>query len=159
MWRMMRQDDLDTVLEIANQVHVGFGETLELFANRLELYPAGCYLAKSEGKALGYSIAFPCLSHKPPKLNEIWQSLPAHPDCFYWHDLCLLPTARGKGLGKTINQQMIKLAHGLNLKQLTLISIHNSAPFWVSQGFTQQQPAPTLVESYGCYAQFMTKQL
>lgn len=159
MWRPMVKTDLDTVLTIAAEVHIGFGEDRSLFANRLELYPDGCWLAEDQGQALGYSMAFPGLTVKPPKLNELWDALPANPDCLYWHDLCLRATARGKKLGSRINDKMVALTRQLGLHQIALISVHDSAPFWAGQGFVRQLPAPPSVANYGADAQFMIKKV
>lgn len=159
MWRPMVENDLDTVLAIAAEVHIGFGEDRRLFANRLSLFPQGCCLAESDGVALGYSIAFPGLTTKPPKLNELWDNLPVAPDCLYWHDLCLRTAARGKKLGSRINTAMVELARTWNLPQMALISVHDSAAFWAGQGFVRQLPAPPSVANYGADAQFMTKRV
>lgn len=159
MWRPMVKADLNTVLTIAAEVHIGFGEDCTLFANRLTLYPDGCWLAEDQGQMLGYSIAFPGLTTKPPKLNELWDQLPHAPDCLYWHDLCLRPAARGKKLGRRINDRMAVLTRQLGLHQMALISVHGSAPFWAAQGFVRQTPAPPSVVSYGPDAQFMVKEV
>ncbi|MBC7905616.1 MAG: GNAT family N-acetyltransferase [Rhodospirillaceae bacterium] len=139
----MLAGDLSAVQTIADQVHLDHPEAPEIFANRLDLFPAGCFMAG----ALGYCIAHPGVVGDPPPLDTVLTALPAGADCLYLHDVALLPEARGRGLGAAlvVRLEQVAKAHGFNRIALTAVS--NSDGFWQGLGF---EPAPCgKLASYG----------
>ena len=51
-WRPLTAADLDRVNEIADAVHLDFPERAEVPAERLRLFPAGCFAAIAFGTLL-----------------------------------------------------------------------------------------------------------
>lgn len=68
MWRPMAVADLGAVNAVADVVHVNYPEDPAVFANRLALFPAGCWMAEEDGAVLGYCIAHPGMVGEPPQL-------------------------------------------------------------------------------------------
>ena len=57
--------------------------------------PDGTYwVAKIGDKPAGYVLSHPWLYGTLPPLNTLLERLPAEPDTYYLHDLCLLPVSR-----------------------------------------------------------------
>jgi ribosomal protein S18 acetylase RimI-like enzyme len=151
----MRAGDLDAVLRIAAAVHPGLPEEPEVFAERLRLWPAGCFVL---GEApLGYVISHPWFYGEPPALNTRLGVLPAAPSTFYIHDLAILPEARGGGHAASIVTRLI--THARDLPSLSLIAVSNSAPFWERHGFraVDDHALRAKLASYGADARFMVR--
>jgi GNAT superfamily N-acetyltransferase len=133
------------VLALADAVHgAAFHEPSEIFAERQELFPAGCLAAGAP--LLAYAIAHPWRG-KPPALASLLGRLPEAPDCLYLHDAVVAPGARGAGLGSALVACLVALARAENLPALALTAVHGSAAYWGRHGFTPY--AGEGLESYG----------
>jgi GNAT superfamily N-acetyltransferase len=147
VWRQMMNADLPTVEAIADVVHPDYPEAPEVFANRLALFPQGCFMAVEDGKALGYCIAHPGKLGVPPPLDTLMKALPADADCLYLHDLALLPESRGRRLGAALVARLEQVARATGFTRIALTAVNNSDGFWESVGF---QPVPCdALASYG----------
>ena len=95
-WRPMRHSDLAMVEAIAGRVHPGLPEAAAVFAERLTLFPDGCFLLEDQtgGTSLGYAVTHPGLIGHAPPLNSLLGALPDRADCLYLHDVALLPATR-----------------------------------------------------------------
>ena len=178
-WRNMRAADLARVERIAAEVHPGFPEGPEVLAERLALCPGGCLvldapgergLGAPRGRALeapgerglegaggvvGYVISHPWAAGAAPKLDSLLGALPAAPGCWYWHDLALLPAARGQGAAAAAVQRVLALARGAALDQVALVAVGQSGGFWRRMGF---RPAVgPEVASYGAGAAYLVR--
>ena len=120
--------DLAMAETIAEQVHPDYPEDLAVFAERLALFPTGCFMLG----AAGYLIAHPWTLANPPKLNTLLGVLPAMPDTLFVHDLALLPKARSRGHAAEAVALMRRTA---GLLGLSLVSIGPAFGFWRRQGF------------------------
>src|SRR5258708_5746286 len=98
-WRRMAQPDLPRVECVGDAVHPRYPEDAAIIPERLRLYPAGCLVLDGEQGITGYAVAHPWLFGQPPSLNTQLGHLPVRADTFYIHDLALMPTLRGAGLG------------------------------------------------------------
>ncbi|WP_257211611.1 hypothetical protein [Sphingobium sp. IP1] len=58
-WRPMGQGDVDAAAAISDWVHGAYTEKPAIYAERLRLYPAGCFLLEWDGEALGYLVTHP----------------------------------------------------------------------------------------------------
>lgn len=161
IWRSMTPADLDRVFAIAQVVHPDFPEDRAVFANRLELFGAGCLCLEGSQGVVGYLISHPARQDSPPVLDSLWAKLPLDADCYYIHDLALLPACRGTGQGR----QAMSLASDLALQQgyhsMALIAVGNSAPFWQSCGFcaVRSDSLQAKLGSYGEGSQFMVRHI
>ncbi len=148
IWRPMRAADLAAVEPLSEIIHPSFPEGPEIFAERLALSPATCFVLANP-EIHGYLIAHPW-SGPPPPLNTLLGTLPKAPEHLYIHDLALLPSTRGQGHGATIVARLTG--------PIALVSIGNARPFWQAQGF---HPAPLPAEklaSYGPTGVYMRRQ-
>ncbi|WP_376999820.1 GNAT family N-acetyltransferase [Azospirillum himalayense] len=164
-WRAMEPTDLDRVMAIAEVVHPDYPEDRAVFAERLALYPDGCAMAEingaaTDGTSIGYIVMHPGRLGIPPPLDSPLGALPESPDCLYLHDVALLPTARGLGLGVAALERMDALAARQGFRWLALTSTPGARAFWDAQGFRPYDGGAGLaakLASYGGGMTYMTK--
>lgn len=155
----MRAADLDAVVALADRVHVEHPEAPAVFAERLRLFPAGCFVLARMSAVLGYAIAHPGRIGVPPALNTLLGALPTSADCLYLHDIALAPEAARRGHGHALLPHLVALATQHGLATLALIAVSGSAPFWHKLGFrpTEQSTLASRLASYGAGALYMTR--
>lgn len=160
-WRAMAATDLAAVADIAARVHVAYPEDDAVFAERLALYPHGCFVLDSAAGALGYMISHPWHLGQPPALNILLGALPAEASTYYLHDLALLPQARGCGAGPGIVTTLVQHAKAEQHRNVSLVAVNNSTPFWRRQGFCplQDQALADKLASYDAEACYMLREL
>lgn len=144
-WRPMREADLDEVMAIAAVVHAGFFERREVFAERLSLYPQGCWIAQEPAPAamvLGYAFLHPARLGQPPALDSLLHAIDVQSDCLYLHDVALLPAARGAGLGQSLLRHLLDLMRHEHFAHAALVAVHGSAPYWGRYGFEALPDVP-----------------
>lgn len=112
-WRPMTPTDLPHVLAIAGVVHTAYPEDAAVFAERLQLYPAGCLIWESAGRVVGYGISHPWREGAPAALNALWGEWPAKASTCYIHDIALLPEVRGFGAGSAIVALLLEQARAV----------------------------------------------
>jgi ribosomal protein S18 acetylase RimI-like enzyme len=152
--------DLDAVNAIAAQVHVAFPEDAAIFAERLALYPAGCFVLDRAGDGIGgYVISHPWRIAEPPALDTRLGSLPAPASTYYIHDLALLPHGRGHGAGAAMVALLLRHAVAEGLDNISLVAVNGSVRFWRSQGFEvmDNHALAQKLASYGADARYMVR--
>ncbi len=161
VWRAMTAYDLPAVQGIADTVHVDFFESPEVLAERLKLYRNGCYLLEVGEKPAGYVLSHPWTYGTLPPLNTLLTRLPAEPDTYYLHDLCLLPVARRIGAASRIVEALVKHASVEGYTTMTLVAVNGSVPFWQHHGFeiTDVDALYGQLLSYEEAARFMVRRL
>ena len=141
-WRAMTTYDLPAVQGIADTVHVDFFESPEVLGERLKLYQHGCYLLELGEKPAGYVLSHPWTYGTLPPLNTLLGQLPAAPDTYYIHDLCLLPVTRRVGAASKIIGALTKHAEAQGYPTMTLVAVNGSIAFWEKHGFVvTEEPA------------------
>ncbi|HYD68432.1 GNAT family N-acetyltransferase [Azospirillum sp.] len=156
VWRPMTAADLDTVLRIAERVHVDYPESPAVFEERLSLYPAGCRVAEIGGDAVGYAVLHPGRLGAPPALDTLLGGLPDPADCLYLHDVALLTQARGHGLGEAVLAVAEDLARAGGWAWLALTSTPGALSYWERQGFVPWNGAgETLARKLASYGEGM----
>jgi GNAT superfamily N-acetyltransferase len=118
-------------------------EGTAVFADRLELFPAGCMVVGEP--VAGYAIAHPWAG-PPPPLGARIGALPAAPDALFLHDLALAPGLRGQGLVASALARLAALAVAERLPAIRLVAVHGTATLWARHGFAADGAA---VASYG----------
>lgn len=158
-WRPMTANDLPAVLAVAGIVHPDYPEDEAVFAERLRLFPQGCLVLDRAEGLRGYVLSHPWHRAAPPALNSLLGGLPAAADCFYIHDLALLPSARGGGAGRAVTETLVRIAAGEELPRLALVAIDGSLGFWWRQGFRElHDPAlAAKLASYDDAARYMER--
>jgi ribosomal protein S18 acetylase RimI-like enzyme len=163
-WRAMSAADLAHVQSIADLVHAAHPERPAVFAERLRLHPAGCFVL---GDASGAASGAPCgyaLSHPwdgpPPALDTLLGALPATPSTFYIHDIALLPAARGRRAATDIVARLAEHARRQRLPSLSLIAVGGTAPVWARLGFCPDPDGDAAkLASYGAGAVQMVRKV
>ena len=153
-WRAMTADDLPEVTRIADIVHADLPESPAVLAERLALFPAGCLVTGG-----GYAIAHPARFGAPPPLDTLLGALPPGADALHLHDIALLPGFQGRGLGGSAVRTLAALAATQRLRQMTLIAVHGTPPYWARLGFVAALAQPPGLASYGPGALYMARAL
>lgn len=160
-WRAMTTADLPAVQALADAIHPDFPEDAAVFADRLALHPAGCFVLFGEAGTAGYVLSHPWLDGQPPKLNAVVGRIATTASTYYIHDLALLPAARKSGAAAQIVEMLATHASTLRFKNMTLVAVNNSVHFWRRQGF-EIVVDPNLdqqLRSYGIDACYMRREL
>ena len=158
-WRAMTATDLPQVSAISDAVHGRYSEAVEVYAERLALYPEGCFVLDRGGGATGYLIAHPWHREAPPKLGAMLGTIPKNADTLYLHDIALLPATRGAGAGRAAVELAREAAHAASFRDITLMAVAGADSFWSSQGFAIVDAAPHILASYGPEARLMRRSL
>lgn len=158
-WRSMRADDIPSVADISDAVHgARYTERPEIFAERLRLYPAGCFVL-ARGRAIGgYLVTHPWRRGHAPALDRLVGALPDPADVYYLHDIALLPSARGGGAGAAAVALVLDRAATAGFGEVALTAINGADRYWATQGFVcvQDTGGPG---SYGADSHYMRRLL
>ena len=160
-WRPTKTADLDAIQQIGNAVHPELPEGPEIFAEKLSLFPEGCFVLVRNETALGYAFSHPWLLNRIPKLNEFLLHLPLAPECVLIHDVAVLQQARGQGASRTLIGLMADLAKKRDISYLALVSVYNSHLHWARFGFelVNNDILADKLKSYGETARYMVCRL
>ena len=153
----MRQADRPGVITLAALVHPDYPEAVEIFAERLRLYPAGCFVIEAGRDIAGYLLSHPWRAADPPPLNTLLGVLPADAGAYYLHDLALHPALRGTGVAGDILRHLWTTLHARHGAEL--VAVNGSVPFWRHCGFAVADP-PGIAAKLACYgadARFMRR--
>ncbi|GBQ90743.1 N-acetyltransferase GCN5 [Gluconacetobacter johannae DSM 13595] len=156
----MAPRDLPDIIDIAAQVHPAYPEGEAVFAERLALCPAGCLVLEGADDGLhGYVLSHPWRSAAPPALDMALGALPVRPDCWYLHDIALLPRARGRGAAGAALAHLATLAARSGLDRVVLVATGSAATYWVRAGFTvlDEPAAAGILATYDPAARLMTR--
>ncbi|HEX7872047.1 MAG TPA: GNAT family N-acetyltransferase [Sphingobium sp.] len=161
IWRAMEEADLRQVGALSDAIHGRYTEPVEVYAERLRLYPAGCFLFERDGAALGYLITHPWRRMQPPPLGGLLSAIPVEADSYYLHDLALLPDARGTGAGASGVALALDRARCAGFAETCLVAVGGADSFWASRGFeavADAAIAAKLHASYGPDALYMCRE-
>lgn len=156
-WRAMTEADLPRVTEISALVHREYGETIEVYRERLALYPQGCFVFERDGEIVGLLVTHPWREGSPPKLNAPLGAIPSPATTYYLHDIALLPEARGTGAGAEATRIVTQIAREAGLPDVTLVAVNGADRFWATQGF--EPVAGSEAFTYGPGTYFMRRTL
>jgi GNAT superfamily N-acetyltransferase len=123
----MRPADLAEVAAIAVLCHPDLPEPPEVFAERLALFPSGCFVAEG-----GYAIAHPWAGEAPP-LACLLGALPDAPDHLFLHDVALRPETRGRGLLPALLARL----DALGFRETRLVAVRGTSALWARHGFVE----------------------
>ncbi|KAF1845197.1 uncharacterized protein K460DRAFT_366081 [Cucurbitaria berberidis CBS 394.84] len=137
VWYKLSVNDTESLLSIANKIHPDLPESLEVFIERINLYPEGCLaLIDEQGKGnklYGYVISHPIIRRQPPALNSLLKEISPDADQYYIHDLAILSEARGCGFAQECISKLLAIAE--RFETTSLISVYDSTSFWGRFGF------------------------
>ncbi len=157
----MKPFDLGAIQSVAAEVHPAYPEEGAVFAERLALYPRGCFVLEQEGKILGYVVSHPWKAYDPPSLNTLIGAIPSPPGTYYLHDIALLSAVRGKGYGDTIFRRLLAEATDVGLTTISLVAVNGTTSLWARYGFSEVADTALgkIIASYGSDAAFMVRNL
>jgi GNAT superfamily N-acetyltransferase len=135
LWRAMTTNDIGRVEEISDEVHGAYTEPGDVYAERLQLHPSGCFVLEGDEGIIGYMTTHPWRRAALPGLGEMLGAIPPDADTYYLHDIALLPAARGSGSGRSAIKLVKAEAAAAGLDEVTLIAVNGADRFWASQGF------------------------
>ena len=160
-WILLLESDIGGVDKIAREIHRALPEREDVFAEKLRLFPSGCFKLMFEGKMAGYAFSHPWNLYSIPLLNDFLRALPDNPDCLYIHDVAILPTARGRNAAGLFIAEVIKVAQEMHIPHLACVSVYGTDALWARFGFrtvTSAEIAPKLSD-YGESAKYMIANL
>lgn len=160
-WRPMTEADLDIIKPISDRIHVDLPEHREMFAEKLALFPKGCFSLIGDQAVVGYAFSHPWTLHRIPKLNQFLQRLPANADCLLIHDVAISEAWRGQGAAEVLIDLMEKMARAHGITNLALVSVYGTYTYWSRFGFevfTDDNLSDKLA-SYGETACYMARKL
>lgn len=134
-WRPMRAEDLPAIKHISDVVHRDYSEEEAVYAERLTLYPEGCFTLERGGAIVGYIVTHPWHRGLSPALNAYLREIPTENADYYLHDIALLPEARKQGLGEAALKRTIEHARERGFDAVTLVAVNGAERYWGSQGF------------------------
>lgn len=147
----MTADDLPDVKRLSDAIYdVALSESAEVYAAKLALYPAGCFVLAEGDCALGYLLTHPWRRGSPPKIDRLLGGLPEEPDCYYVHDLAMLPNARGTGAAHAAVALVRTAAMRQGLRVVQLVAVGGAESFWQRMGFARIAEADAGYGPGGC---------
>ncbi|MET0362570.1 MAG: GNAT family N-acetyltransferase [Sphingobium sp.] len=135
VWRPMTAGDIADVARISCLVHGAYGEEAATYAERLRLFPAGCFVLIVGGAVVGFLVCHPWHCGSPPALNALLGAIPVDAGCLYLHDLALLASVRGTGSGRAATAIAVEVARAEELATIRLVAVNGAESFWSGQGF------------------------
>ena len=160
-WRSTKAADLNAIQQIASVVHPELPESNNVFAEKLRLFPEGCFVLVEDGIVVGYAFVHPWRLNDVPKLNEFLRRIPSQPDCLLIHDVAVLEPARGRGASKGLLDLVANLARNRKILNLALVSVYDSCMHWERLGFevANNELVSTKLNSYNETASYMVRAL
>ena len=110
-------------------------ETPEVFANRIARFGEFFRVAYLNGRMVGYVVAFPWKFGDAPVNNQEFPEELPEPDCFFIHDIALLPDARGSGVARALLEDAYQTALKLGFDAASLVAVSQSGNYWDRVGF------------------------
>ncbi|MGZ4975257.1 MAG: GNAT family N-acetyltransferase [Limisphaerales bacterium] len=160
-WRLANAGDLNDIQKIGDLIHVELPERPEVFAEKLKLFPEGCFALIRDHQIVGYGFSHPWRLKSIPPFNHFMNDLPPAPNCLFIHDVAILPQARGYGATERLVELIESIAINHRLSYLALVSVYNTPRFWARFGFETVVDAALEndLKSYGASAQYMVRRL
>lgn len=147
--------DATAIAALARAELGDYGEAAELYAERIALAPAGCWMLVDEADTiLGHCISHPWRRRAPPAMHKLLGSLPANPDCWYLHDVVVAPPARGTKAVERLLPILSGIAARHNIATLALIAVGGADAYWSRQGFVATNGG---AEGFGADAVYMER--
>jgi GNAT superfamily N-acetyltransferase len=160
-WRNAVPLELAAISRIADRAHADLFERPEVFAEKMQLFPDGCFVLVSGAAIVGYAVSHPWKIGSIPPLDAFLGRIPIGCDCLFIHDVVVQPEARGRRAGAALIETAAAVAGNRALASLALVSVYDTYPIWERLGFACVAD-PALVDklaSYGATARYMVRKL
>lgn len=158
-WRAAVVNDLVDIQRIADKIHPDLRERPEVFAERLRLFPEGCFALVQNQRVVGYGLSHPWVLNSIPPLDELLGGIPPSPECLLIHDVAVLPHARGHGVAGILIGLTAELARKRGIPCLALVSVYGTRALWMRLGFEVISDGSLThkLKSYGSTARYMIR--
>lgn len=155
------QEDIDK-LKLKNDIPGAICRLAVLMAPT-EKGGTSAHSIRGEEAVMAYVLSHPFNKASVPPLNaDITEytegTVKENERNLFLHDFCLCESMHGKGLGKTLVQQYLKLAQTKGFSSISLVAVQSSQAFWRGAGFSPDRTSKSL-NCYGKNAAFMTRDL
>lgn len=135
--RAMTIQDLAAVESVQAEAYAGyFLESADVIAQRFHSSPSTAWVAEKEGTVCAYLVGYRSKIGKINPLNAPFNVV-EETNCLYLHDLALLKSAQGTGLGRKLVQAANEYAKSESVAAVALLSVQNSKEFWQGLGFAE----------------------
>jgi predicted N-acetyltransferase YhbS len=135
--RPMIASDLGAIEVIQAEAYAGyFLESVDVIAQRFSLSPTTAWVAEHEGDVCAYLVGYWSKVGKINPLNAPFSHV-ENANCLYLHDLALLKTAQGFGVGRRLIQAATDHALQNAAGAIALLSVQASKAFWQGFGFNE----------------------
>jgi ribosomal protein S18 acetylase RimI-like enzyme len=146
--RSIKKTDYNAVNEIGTKNYPeNYFEGNESFESKMIGYPEGCFVADLDG-IVGYVISFPYKIGKPYPIDKFYEFI-FDADCYYIHDLCVMPEFRKKGIATKLAEKVLEFKWPV----VCLVAVMGSEKFWEKFGFR----GFAAINYYGLEAEYMLK--
>ena len=129
-------------------------EPAEALLSKMLLFSMGAWGCFSDGELAAYIVCIPAEGDDIAPLSCRTSCLPSRPDRLYIHDLAVHPSHRGRCLASRLVRKAEDIASWFGHRQLSLVSVQGSEPFWAGQGF---EPVHVLEYAAAVPATYMVK--
>ncbi len=156
-WRAATEVDLPEIKVLSDRVHPGLPEDVDIFAERVRLYPKGTLVCREGRRLVGYAITHPWIRDRVPPLNALIGGIPENPDTYYFHDIALDDSMRGRRLGSRAIALLKEHARRAGFRTISLVAVNASEGFWERHGFRTKEAAGLAqkLATYGTGARYM----
>lgn len=157
--RRVAAGDWPATMEIQAQAYTfGMREEEAVLRSKAAQSPQTCLVAQRANREIvAYILAHSFPVGEWPQLGVI-SALSGSCQNLFVHDLAVLPSAAGQGIGGQMMEHVMRLATELGFSSMSLVAVQNAAGFWRKQGFESVgQPSPE--KGYDESACLMTKPL
>ncbi|HLP03696.1 MAG TPA: GNAT family N-acetyltransferase [Opitutaceae bacterium] len=160
-WLPLLVTDAPAVRALADIAHPGLPERIEVFAERIRLFPSGCLKLVHVGALAAYGIAHPWQLDAPPPIDALLGALPENASCLHLHDVVVAPELRGAGASAAYIDAMVAVARAHRLSALALVSVYGTNRHWSRFGFVERSSSALAAKlaSYGATARYLVREL
>lgn len=133
--------DIDQIIAIQKAVYTDkqLIEDRTAFISKIDIFPEGALGYVDDGGLVAYLFCHPWRTERVVSLDEELKVLPKVPNCFYLHDLSVLPNYGGQGIGTKLARRAIKIGINSGFFRFELVAVQNSTEFWTRFGFKSTQ--------------------
>lgn len=137
--RLMSETDISAVLSIQSECYVTEAiESEAAIRARLRIAPSCAWIAEDAHGACAYLVGYPSRLGKVTPLGSSFDVSPS-PTSLYLHDLAVSRRVAGQGVGSLLVRFALDAAQRAGLSHSSLVSVQNSAAFWRSLGYREQE--------------------
>ncbi len=154
----IEEADWDAIVQLQSEVyHQIEPESRQTLRSKWLNSPHCCFVFRLRGEVQAYLLAHAWPQDNPPKLYQDLAAQGTGRNLFL-HDLAVSPVLSGKGVGKRMVCYLLERASRADFRQVLLVAVQDSVPFWSGLGFSvcaKQQASP----EYGVSARVMRLKL